>query len=578
MSTPNDDIDFGQTIRGFAEGQKVFGRYTLRHILGRGGMGIVWLAEDEKLDRSIALKFLPDIVTSDPVAIDDLKRETLRCLELTHPGIVRIHDFLDNGTHSAISMEYVEGLTLSAWRIEKANRVFEVAEAQPWITTICEAIEYAHSRARVVHRDLKPSNIMLTAKGEIKVADFGIARSISDSVSRVSVPSAATSGTLVYMSPQQLTGKAPSALDDVYSLGATFYELLTGKPPFYNGNIHHQIENIIPPSMADRRAELQVEGTKPIPEHWEQVVAACLAKDAQLRPQSVAEIADRLAGKTRPAHLPEPVQVKKPSPDRRLIAAGIALALVVIGLAMWIAGKNDSKTISPITALVAGNAAPVDPGMDPENSAREKLAAAERQKAEAEEAGRKLEAKRRDEQQAALEEQSRLAEARSALTAQTLAAAQEARQAGDWGRAETLIGNVLALDPSNAAAHQLRGEIKVAKQMPAITATPAPNPMAPSAPTLRETADVRWIFPDSSNRYLQPGELAGMDKETLWRARNEIYVRRGYIFATERGQKFARSFGAAYTPKISGEEAISRVFNAFETANVDRIKNYENAR
>jgi len=553
MST-SDDLDFGQTIRGFVDGQLVFGRFTLQRMLGRGGMGIVWLAHDEKLNCRVALKFLPELVATDPVAIDDLKRETLRCLALTHPGIVRIHDFVDGGGSPAISMEFVDGRTLSAWRIERENRVFEAAELLPWMASVCEALTYAHERARVVHRDLKPSNLMLSTKGEIKVADFGIARSISDSASRFSAPSSATSGTLVYMSPQQLAGKASSASDDVYSLGATIYELLTGKPPFYSGNIQHQVESVDAPSMTERRAELRVADAQPIPDHWEQTVAACLAKNPPDRPQSVAEVAERLRGDSaraisRKTFSTQPALAKTLSINWALVALVIVAVLGIMG-AIWLTGKNAPH----------GTAAQPMPTAAP-TPLRDLKAEAEAEK-------------RAAERRIAAAETARIAEARGTLIAQTLAAAREAGQAGDWNRMDALIGNVLSLDPANAGANQLRGEVKAARQLRSITQAPIPTPAAVLAPT----PDPRWLFPDSDRRYLRPGDLSRMDKDTLWRARNEIYVRLGYIFLSERGRLFAKSFGASYVPRISGEDAISRVFNPYESANVDMIKKYEDAR
>lgn len=105
-TTPMDDLDLGSTIRGFAAGQKVFRRYTLKKILGRGGMGVVWLAKDDKLDRQVALKFLPEVMMGDKLALSDLKRETRRSLELTHSHIVRIYDFVEDARTAAIAMEY----------------------------------------------------------------------------------------------------------------------------------------------------------------------------------------------------------------------------------------------------------------------------------------------------------------------------------------------------------------------------------------------------------------------------------------------------------------------------------------
>jgi parallel beta-helix repeat protein len=130
---------------------------------------------------------------------------------------------------------------------------------------------------------------MVTSKRQIKVADFGIARSVSDSMSRVTA-NQGSSGTLVYMSPQQLAGIPSKPTDDVYALGATIYELLAGRPPFYTGDIPYQIREVKPPTVAERREELEIEA-EPIPEQWEQTIAACLAKDPADRPQSAGAVA-----------------------------------------------------------------------------------------------------------------------------------------------------------------------------------------------------------------------------------------------------------------------------------------------
>jgi hypothetical protein len=255
-------------------------------------MGVVWLARDEKLDREVALKFLPEVVKSDRSAMDDLKRETRRALDLTHTHIVRIYDFVEDATTAAIAMEYVPGDTLSNRRLDQPAKVFEAGDVRRWVKQLCEALVYAHEKARIVHRDLKPANLMLDAHGDLKIADFGISRSISDSVSRVS-NQAGSSGTLLYMSPQQMMGEEPAVTDDVYSLGATLYELLTGKPPFYTGNVMLQVQTKMPSSIAERRQTLEVSGA-PIPAEWDATIAACLAKESAQRPQNVREVAHRL--------------------------------------------------------------------------------------------------------------------------------------------------------------------------------------------------------------------------------------------------------------------------------------------
>src|SRR5206468_1299814 len=152
-----DDLGAGAdaTVRECASGQKVFGRYTLKTVLGRGGMGIVWLARDEELEREVALKFLPDLMVKDRALLNELKNETKRSLELTHKNIVRIYDFVNDERAGCISMEYVDGDTLSNLRAEKERKVFQPHEIAGWINQLCDALDYAHTHAKIIHRDLK---------------------------------------------------------------------------------------------------------------------------------------------------------------------------------------------------------------------------------------------------------------------------------------------------------------------------------------------------------------------------------------------------------------------------------------
>src|SRR5438067_10224688 len=255
-------------------------------------MGIVWLAHDEELERDVALKFLPDLIIHDAAVLSDLKRETRRSLELTHKNIVRIYDFVHDKRSACISMEYIDGETLSNLRAVKEQKVFEPNELSGWTSQLCDALDYAHNYAKIIHRDLKPANLMVNQRGELKVSDFGIARSLGDSMSKITMEQG-RSGTLVYMSPRQLDGERATHLDDIYSLGATLYDLLTSKPPFYSGNIDRQIHERVAPSMTERRKDLNIEPAL-LPSAWEETVAACLAKDPGKRPQSAAEVARQL--------------------------------------------------------------------------------------------------------------------------------------------------------------------------------------------------------------------------------------------------------------------------------------------
>src|SRR2546421_8097216 len=221
-----------------------------------------------------------------------MKREPRRSLDLTHKNIVRIYDLVHSDQSGCISMKYIDGDTLSNLRADKPHKVFEPHELAEWTSQLCDALDYAHNHARIIHRDLKPANLMVNQCGDLKVSDFGISRSLSDSVSMLTMERG-RSGTLVFMSPQQLDGERGSPLDDVYSFGATMYELITSKPPFSSGNVDRQIREKIPPLMAERRKALEIEGEM-IDDLWEKTIAACLAKDPARRPQSLVDVAQRL--------------------------------------------------------------------------------------------------------------------------------------------------------------------------------------------------------------------------------------------------------------------------------------------
>ena len=347
--TRRADADDYLTRKGLATGQKVFGRYVLETELGAGGMGVVWRARDEELNDLVALKFLPEVVARDAAAVDELREETRHALRLTHPNIVRIRNFEREGNVAAVSMEFIDGTTLSHLRLQQPGKVFSVEKLAPLVAQLCAALDYAHGEAKVVHRDLKPTNLLVTPEGRLKIADFGIARSLADTHTRLTGRTVGTSGTLLYMSPQQVTGKKATSADDIYALGATLYELLTGKPPFYTGDITHQILQQAPASLAAQRAEFAVENESPatlppIPTAWGETILACLAKEPQDRPQSAGEVARRLhltaditdgtdekkAGAGAPGALPSKIH------DRRSKLSLLAAAAIVFGVAGYL--------------------------------------------------------------------------------------------------------------------------------------------------------------------------------------------------------------------------------------------------
>jgi len=283
-------------LAALASGSQVGdGRFTLLRLLGQGGMGVVWLARDEHLREEVALKFLPPNIRHDAVALDDLRRETSRSRRLTHSHIIRIHDFYR--VEAFISMEFVDGPNLSELRLEKPDRVLPWSYLEPLVKQLCEALNYAH-RENIVHRDLKPANMMLDRRDRLKLADFGIAATVSDSVSRVSMARHGWSGTVSYMSPQQLNGQLPQVTDDIYSLGSTLYELLTSRAPFFTGDIAHQVRTVIPQPVEKRLAQLRI--NNPIPPAVGAAIMACLAKDPEQRPRSALAVAEQLGLKGTP--------------------------------------------------------------------------------------------------------------------------------------------------------------------------------------------------------------------------------------------------------------------------------------
>jgi serine/threonine protein kinase len=265
------------------------GRFSLLRELGRGGMGLVWLAHDERLVTPVALKFLPQAVRTNPVALNDLRQETHKCRMLSHPNILRIYDLYEAPDEAAfISMEYVDGPSLWTLLSQQPKGFFSWDYLQPIVKQLCEALDYAHSE-RVIHRDLKPANMLLDDRQRLRLADFGVAAwAFASPVNNTERHR--TSGTLAYMSPQQIDGKAASVTDDIHALGATLYELLSGHPPFYQNDIAYQVRNVLATPLSERLADLEVENE--VPPAVAAMIMACLSKNPEQRPQSARAVAD----------------------------------------------------------------------------------------------------------------------------------------------------------------------------------------------------------------------------------------------------------------------------------------------
>jgi serine/threonine protein kinase len=265
-------------------GDIVDGRYVLGESLGSGGMGEVYLAHDEVLDRDVALKVLRSRYAGDEEFAERFRREARSAASLSHPNIVQVYDRgeAEDGT-SYIAMEYVPGGTLKE-QIERRGP-FGARETAAVGAQIADALGAAHERG-VIHRDIKPQNVLVTASGDLKVTDFGIARSASAVTSSAS---GAIFGTAGYISPEQAMGEPVGPRSDLYSLGVILYEMLTGELPFTADNsiavcMKHVTEPLRPPRLLNPG----------VPEGMDALVVKLLAKNPAGRYAGATELLDDL--------------------------------------------------------------------------------------------------------------------------------------------------------------------------------------------------------------------------------------------------------------------------------------------
>jgi serine/threonine protein kinase len=318
----------------FSPGTLVAGRYEVRQKLGAGGMGVVLRAIDRKLGgEDIALKILkPQFEESDPTALPRLINEVRLARSLTHPNIVRIHDIGETEDGGAyVSMEFIEGTGLNDI-LNKAQKGLPFHEAYRILCEITDGVGFAHSKG-IIHRDLKPANILICKNGDIKIADFGIARSMDTDI-HLTRPGEAV-GTPAYMAPEQFKGDGIDVRCDVYALGILGYQLVTGELPFssksfFNLALQHMNEEL--PSLISQGVE--------IPKWYEELVLKASAKDKNQRFSSAVELNEALKSYGKGIKRPKSKKEK-----RYLLGAGIFILSFILFLAFFFY-RNSISTIS----------------------------------------------------------------------------------------------------------------------------------------------------------------------------------------------------------------------------------------
>jgi serine/threonine protein kinase len=329
-------------------------RYHIERVLGRGGMATVYLADDARHSRKVAVKVLSADVAA-LVTRERFLREIRIAAQLTHPHILSVHDSGETDGHLFYVMPYVDGESLRH-RLHRERRL-PIADALAIASEVADALNYAHTRG-VIHRDIKPENVLLEG-GHAVVADFGIARAIDAATDAHARADGIATGTPAYMSPEQATGGDVDRRSDLYSLACVLHEMLAGEPPFTDPDPHVIVRHHL---LTEPRS---VAALRPDTPAW--VAAAierALAKRVDDRFAEVAQFVEALKPPTVPSSTVRSDTVPKPARLRRWSVAGAAAALSVLAAVMSIVSRQPSTSratrVTPLTAG-AGPAVKIDP-------------------------------------------------------------------------------------------------------------------------------------------------------------------------------------------------------------------------